>query len=91
MASNLKSFSDAVASAAVEREQKRIEFNKTLGEPVRFVPDEHDPRFGIGYWRAENGTGVFSYRKYANGYDPYSRQEYPRDLIDMLVNVLDGD
>jgi hypothetical protein len=85
------SFSDAIAQSAAAREEQRKEFNRNLGEPARFVPQEDDSRFGIGYWRAENGTGVFSYRRYANGYDPYSRVEYPADLIDMLVNVRDGD
>lgn len=87
-ASTLSAFSKGLDEASKRKEQERIEFNARLGEPAVFVPDDMDAgdsRFGVGYWKAEGG--VISYRKYANGYDPFSRHEYEDALIDLLVKV----
>jgi hypothetical protein len=84
--SDLSGWSRSIEAIGKRKEEERVEFNKNLGEPAVFVPDSEDSRFGVGYWRAHNG-GVFTYRKYITGYDPYSRVEYPDALIDILVKV----
>lgn len=83
--SDLKAFSDALAVSALRRQEERKHLNELLGEPAVFVPDQDDERFGTGYWKA-NG-GVVSYRRYCNGYDPFSRVEYTNDFIDILNKV----
>jgi hypothetical protein len=83
--SDLKGFSDALREASTRREQERVVFNRQLGEPAVFVADPDDARFGIGYWKAEGG--VVAYRKYVNGYDPFTRCEYTNAEIDILVKV----
>lgn len=82
----LKDFSDGLAAVSARREEERAAFNKALGEPHHFTQSEDHPDHGVGYWRAING-GVVAYRKYSNGYDPFSRHEYPNDLIDILNKV----
>lgn len=68
------------------RDEERKKLNDWLeATPHTFVPDEFDPRFGDGYWKAAGG--VVAYTKYPNGYDPNSRREYPNSLIDVLVKV----
>lgn len=83
--SDLKDFSDGLQRLSEQRERERVHFNAKLGEPAHFIPDIDDARFGTGFWKAEGG--VVSYRKYANGYDHYSRMEYDNELIDILVKV----
>lgn len=85
---SLDGFSEALKVAAEARRREHELLQTKLGEPFVFVPDQDDPRFGVGYWKADKG--VFSYRKYANGYDPYSRNEFTNDFIDLLVRVRDS-
>lgn len=85
MSNDLNEFSRALNEASERKERERIEFNARLGEPAVFVPNEDDPRFGIGYWKAQGG--VVAYRKYINGYDPLSRMEYTDEFIDILNKV----
>lgn len=83
---DLNAFSRGIEAAAQRKEQERQEFNKRLGEPQHFIPNEDDDYGGgVGFWKA-NG-GVVSYRKYANGYDPYSRSEYSSEFISILNKV----
>jgi hypothetical protein len=83
--SDLDKFSRGIREAGERRAQEREDFNKKMGMPAHFVPDEDDPEHGVGYWKA-NG-GVISYRKYSNGFDPNSRCEYSSVLIDILNEV----
>lgn len=85
----LSDFSKALDAAAKARQADQRKLNKQLGEPAVFVPDPDDGRFGTGYWRAKGG-GVFSYRRYANGYDINSRVEYSPEFIDILNKVNKG-
>lgn len=82
---DLNGFARAIEEAGKLKEKERLEFNARLGLPAVFVPDADDARLGIGYWKAEGG--VVAYRKYVNGYDPFSRVEYPDSLIDILNKV----
>lgn len=83
----LSSFSDALEVHSRRREEEHRVLNEKLGEPDFFQPnDQNDPRFGIGYWRVK--SGVVSYRKYANGYDPLSRYEYTDAFISMLASLV---
>lgn len=85
MSNFLSDFSKALDEQTAREVAERKEFNLRLGEPAVFAPANDDPRFGIGYWKA-NG-GVIAFRKYANGYDPYSRMEYSTELIAILNKV----
>lgn len=86
---SLDSFSKGLEAASARKEQERKEFNAKLGEPVAFIPDSEDPAFGVGFWKATDG-GVVSYRKYHNGFDPYSRIGYSDEFIDILNRVSKG-
>jgi hypothetical protein len=65
--------------------QRHAELQKTLGEPDLFVPHPEGSGMGTGYWKGDGG--VFSYSKYPDGYDAYTRREYPDSLIDILNKV----
>ena len=85
----LSGFSTALAAASEKREKERLEWQAALGEPIRFLPDE-DPEnaalgFGVGFFRAS--WGVFSVRRFTNGYSPNSMIQYEQSLIDLLVDV----
>lgn len=83
--SSLSEFSDGLRAISERREVERLEFNKKLGEPAAFIQDEENPDHGIGFWKAEGG--VVSYRKYSNGYDPFTRHEYTDEFINILMRV----
>jgi hypothetical protein len=87
-ASSLNAIARGIEAAGKQRQKEHKAFNNKLGEPAVFVPDEEDGRFGIGYWKGDHG--VFSYRRYSNGYDPNTRHEYPKEMIDILNKVLKG-
>jgi hypothetical protein len=81
-------WSKVIDGIGERRKLAHAELNAKLGEPDVFVPDEDDPRLGTGYWRGAGG--VFSYRKYINGYDPMSRHEYTNEFI-AILNKVKGD
>jgi len=83
--SDLGNFSRSLEASSARRAEERVQFNKGLGTPAHFVPDEDNPEHGIGYWKATGG--VISYRRYSNGFDPNTRCEYPNDLIEILNKV----
>lgn len=82
----LAEFYKSMDEVAKARQREHRLFNKRLGEPAVFIPEEVDGRFGVGYWRATGG-GVFSYRRYANGYDPNTRTEFSPELIGILNKI----
>lgn len=81
----LSSFSKGLKSISDDRAVKHAEFNKKLSvkDPVLFVPDVEDPRFGVGWFRADKG--FVGYRRYANGYDPNSRMVMEDDFLNALI------
>lgn len=83
--SDLTDYSEVIRRSGERHDEQRAELNAKLGEPAVFIPDLDDPRFGIGFWKAQGG--VISYRRYVTGYDPFSRTEYDDQFIDTLVKV----
>ena len=81
----LSDFSHELDKQSARKELEKKEFNRLLGEPVVFIADKEDARFGVGFWKAKGG--VVAYRRYANGYDNFSRMEYSDELITLLNKV----
>lgn len=73
----------ALAESNDRKKRDREEFQAKLGEPLFFIQDDDDPRFGIGWFRGD--VGFFSYRRYANGYDPHTKHVIEDALIKALL------
>ena len=87
--SQLSEISDALSAIGRRNQETHEEFQKQLGQPAFFLPDEDNGKgHGVGYWKGDGG--VFSYRRYSNGYANTSRIDYPDALIDLLVKVRNG-
>lgn len=85
MSNFLSDFSDALGRRAEERRLQHASFNAKLAkrEPILFEPHKDDPTCGFGWFLAEGG--FVGYGKYANGYDPDSRQQLTFDFIRALA------
>lgn len=84
---SLKTFSDGLEAQASRREAERAEWQQRIGEPTLFLPSENTdtPGHGVGYWKCPEG--VFSARRYSNGYDINSVVCYSHDFINLLLRV----
>ncbi len=88
--STMYDLSRVLDDAAKRDNEQHKELQKLLGQPAFFLPDEDSGKgHGVGYWKGDGG--VFSYRRYSNGYATHSRIDYPDSLIDLLVKVRNGE
>lgn len=80
---SLSDYAKAIDYAGKRREAERRKFNDELPEPDIFIPDEEDPKMGIGWWVRPDGWAV-AYRRYHNGYQMFPCDQVNKELIDSL-------
>lgn len=81
----LDAISKAIALAGDQRNERQKKFDASLGEPIEFEPDLDNEGHGVGFFKGPNG--VFSVRKYSNGYHPNSVVQFSDDFINRLVRI----
>lgn len=80
---NLGAFSASLEDAAKRRQDEHKKFNDNLPEPDLFLPEEEDPKCGLGWFVRPDGWAV-SYRKHHNGYEGTPSSFLHKDTITAL-------
>ena len=86
-AMDLRSFSEGLDRASDRREQERKEHHdKIANRLVLFVPDEENPKFGVGYFRMDDG--FVAYQRMANKkYERYPCWQVSFEMLDTLAKL----
>ena len=79
----LTGWSNTLERMAEQREQERLEWMRSLGEPVKMIT-LHEMEYGL--FRVKGG--IFMIPKRANGYHPHEVTEYSEELIRVLHDLL---